>query len=465
MIILIVGIVPIVIIELLLTDIAESTVISTRVKNVSAQFSMLNTYFSQDNDLVDKSDYEIDMIIEDVAGMFMSRIQVIDRDFKIITDTYEINKGKICISQYVVDAFIGQNTTYVDKDKQCIIMTQSIRNRNDEIEYVLVAFSSISDIYQAMDSIRIIGASVIVILVVIGLFMAILLSYTTAKPFGNINKTIDRIDRGHMTEQIDLKGCTEVETISMSFNKMLGRINQLEDSRQMFVSNVSHELKTPMTSMKVLADSLLQQEDVPNEVYREFMEDLSNEINRENVIISDLLTLVKLDNAGVNLDISQVNINELVESIMKLVKPLAQEKNIELVLESYRPIIAEVDRVKLSMAISNLVENGIKYNNPEGYVHVSLNADRSYFYVKVKDNGKGIPQESIPRIFDRFYRVDKARDRATGGSGLGLSITKSIVLAHNGDIKVYSEEGKGTTFNMQIPLTHYGPGEYSENTL
>ena len=424
---------------------------------------MLNSYFAQDNRIADRSDEEVDLLVDDIAGIFMSRIQVIDRDFKIISDTYQINKGKLCISKYVVDCFNGQSTAFVDQENQCIIMAQPIRDSEGEIVLVIVAFSSISDIYSAMESIRLIGATVIVIFLVVVIFFAIFLSYITIKPFRNINETIARIDRGHMTEEIDLKGCTEVETISGSFNKMLDRINQLEASRQMFVSNVSHELKTPMTSMKVLADSLLQQEDVPNEMYREFMEDLSNEINRENVIITDLLTLVKLDNINVTLNITQVNINEMVESILRLVRPLAREKNIELVLESYRPILAEVDDVKLSMAITNLVENGIKYNNREGYVHVSLNMDRTYFYVKVKDNGKGIPEDSIPRIFDRFYRVDKARDRATGGSGLGLSITKSIVLAHNGDIKVHSEEGKGTIFNMQIPLTHISNPEYMEN--
>jgi len=299
-------------------------------------------------------------------------------------------------------------------------------------------------------------------MLVVILFLAVFLSYTTTKPFKNIDETIARIDKGHMTGDINMKGCSEVVEISRSFNKMLERINQLETSRQMFVSNVSHELKTPMTSMKVLADSILQMDEVPNEMYREFMEDLSSEIDRENVIITDLLTLVKLDNSEAPLNIAQVNINEMLESILKMLRPLAKQKNIELVLESYRPIIAEVDEVKLSMAVSNLVENAIKYNHREGYVQVSLNADRTYFYVKVKDNGKGIPADSIPRIFDRFYRVDKARDRATGGSGLGLSITKNIVLAHNGDIKVYSEEGKGTIFNMQIPLTHIAAPEYTE---
>lgn len=484
------GIIPIFFLEFILTGVAESTVISTRLKNASAQVSMLAAYFSQEinaNDnsdelaaeaIDDASDYlsqEIDAndssgklteeIIDDVSGLFLNRIQVVNRDFKIISDTYQINKGKICISKYVNNCFNGQGTAFVDKKNQCLIITQPVRDRNSNVNYVVFVVTSISDIYSAMDSIRLIGISIIVILLVIVLFFAVFLSYMTAKPFKNINATIAKIDRGHMTEEIKLSGCSEVETISGSFNKMLDRINQLEDSRQMFVSNVSHELKTPMTSMKVLCDSLLQMDNVPNEMYREFMSDLSTEINRENVIISDLLTLVKLDNANVPINISQVNINGLLESILKMVKPLAEQKHIDLVLESYRPIVAEVDEVKMSMAISNLVENGIKYNNPEGFVHVSLNADRTYFYVKVQDNGKGIPADSLSRVFDRFYRVDKARDRATGGSGLGLSITKSIVLAHNGDIKVYSEEGKGTTFTMQIPLTHFAGSDFNEKAL
>ena len=235
---------------------------------------------------------------------------------------------------------------------------------------------------------------------------------------------------------------------------MLDRINQLEESRQEFVSNVSHELKTPITSMKVLAESLVGQQGVPEELYQEFMGDIIGELDRENLIISDLLTLVKMDRTGLEMNITQVNINDLIEAQLRLLRPLAAEKNIELVFESYRPIIAEVDETKFSMCISNLVGNAIKYNNNDGWVHVSLNADATYFYVKVQDNGFGIPEDSLEHIFDRFYRVDKARDRATGGTGLGLAITRSIVTAHYGTIKVFSEVDAGSTFTMQIPLTH-----------
>ena len=265
---------------------------------------------------------------------------------------------------------------------------------------------------------------------------------------------IKSIGEGGMAQDISIEGASELQTISESFNTMLKRINQLETSRQEFVSNVSHELKTPITSVKVLAESLVGQQGVPEELYQEFLGDIVSELDRENNIITDLLTLVKMDSTGMEMNISQVNINELIEAQLKLVRPLAKEKNIELVMESFSPVIAEVDETKFSMCISNLVVNAIKYNNVDGWVHVSLNADKTYFYVKVQDNGFGIPEEAQEHIFDRFYRVDKARDRATGGSGLGLAITKTIVMAHNGTIKVFSQVDKGTTFTMQIPLTY-----------
>ena len=209
---------------------------------------------------------------------------------------------------------------------------------------------------------------------------------------------------------------------------MLARLKTLDESRQEFVSNVSHELKTPITSMKVLADSLLSQEEVPNELYKEFMVDIAAEIDRENKIITDLLSLMKLDKNAAGLNITSMDMNEMLELILKRLRPIAATRNIELVFESFRPVTAEIDEVKLTLAFSNLVENEIKYNYDDGWVKVSLNADHKYFYVKVIDSGVGIPEDVQDMVFERFYRVDKARSRETGGTGLGLSITKRIVL-------------------------------------
>ena len=148
-------------------------------------------------------------------------------------------------------------------------------------------------------------------------------------------------------------------------------------------------------AMKVLADSLNGQEGVPVELYQEFMQDITSEIDRENQIITDLLSLVKMDKKVADLNITQVNINELLEQLLKRLHPIAAQKNVELILDSFRPVNAEVDATKLSLALSNLIENGIKYNNENGWVRVSLNADHKYFYVTVADSGIGIP-ERIP---------------------------------------------------------------------
>ena len=184
------------------------------------------------------------------------------------------------------------------------------------------------------------------------------------------------------------------------------------------------------------------------------MGDIAKEIDRENDIINDLLTLVKMDKTAQNLNISQVNVNDLLELILKRLRPIAEKKQIEIILESFRPVTAEIDEVKMTLAISNLVENAIKYNHDEGWVHVSLNADHKYFYVKVSDSGIGIPKEDQDHIFERFYRVDKSHSREIGGTGLGLAITRNAVIMHRGSIKVYSEPEEGTTFTVRIPLIY-----------
>ena len=230
-----------------------------------------------------------------------------------------------------------------------------------------------------------------------------------------------------------------------------------EQYRREFTANVSHELKTPLTSMKVLADSLLAQEDVPAELYREFMTDIADEIDRENKIITDLLALVKMTRTSADMNVEPMDINALLELLLKRLGPIAARANVKLVFESRRKVNAEVDEVKLTLALSNLVENAIKYNVDGGWVKVILDADHQYFTVEVSDSGIGIPQESIEHIYERFYRVDKSHSREIGGTGLGLAITRSAILMHRGSVNVTSEEGVGTTFTVKLPLSYIAP--------
>ena len=157
--------------------------------------------------------------------------------------------------------------------------------------------------------------------------------------------------------------------------------------------------------MKVLADSLVMQENVPVELYQEFMTDIAEEIDRENKIINDLLTLVKLDKTDGILNVESVDINALLELLMKRLRPIARQQNIEVILESNRPVQAAVDEVKMTLALSNLVENAIKYNKENGWVRVILDADHQYFMIEVSDSGVGIPEESVAQIYERFYQA------------------------------------------------------------
>ena len=186
----------------------------------------------------------------------------------------------------------------------------------------------------------------------------------------------------------------QLEEMTEAYNNLISRLQSVEDSRQEFVSNVSHELKTPLTSIKILADSLVMQPDAPPEVYREFLGDINAEIDRENRIITDLLELVKLDRKNGELHIATVSINEMLEILMKRLKPIAQAQNVDLIYESYRKVEAEVDEVKMMLAISNLIENAVKYNKEGGWVKVTLDSDHKYFTVNVSDNGIGIPEEA-----------------------------------------------------------------------
>ncbi|MBQ2250922.1 MAG: two-component sensor histidine kinase, partial [Lachnospiraceae bacterium] len=179
-----------------------------------------------------------------------------------------------------------------------------------------------------------------------------------------------------------------------------------------------------------------------------------DEIDRESKIIDDLLTLVRMDKESPEMSFQSANVNSLVEMVLKRLRPIARKRNIEVIFESMREVTADIDEVKLSLAINNLVENAIKYNKEDGWVRVTLDADHKFFYLKVADSGVGIPEEFKDRVFERFYRVDKARSRETGGTGLGLAITKNVILLHHGAVRVESKEGEGTIFLVRIPLIY-----------
>lgn len=455
LIILLLGTLPMLVMRYGVLRNFERKAVASKTIEITNQSKLLATQIASAQYLDGKESDVIDAQLIQLSGIYDGRIMLVDQTFTIVKDTYDMDEGKIITSQEVVTSFQGDTNSQYDKEYGYLEMTLPITNpTNQEIIGVFVVSMSSDAIMTNKESYKIQADILALIMTILICFAAVFFSETLVVPLKKLQTALEQRKNGLVDEEIHIKGCRETEDISNEINGVINSMKVLDESRQEFVSNVSHELKTPITSMKVLADSLLAQEDAPAELYREFMEDIAAEIERESKIISDLLSLVKMDKSANKPDISLVNMNEFLEVILKRIEPIAQKAGVELILESFRPVTAEVDEVKMSLAISNLVENAVKYNKEGGWVRVILNADHQYFYITVEDSGIGIPKESLEHVFERFYRVDKSHSREIGGTGLGLAIARNAVLLHRGAIKVHSELGVGTTFSVRVPLNY-----------
>lgn len=454
-ILIILGIVPGIIVTQLMIHYYENQAVEVSVSAVRTECAILCDQIIKENYLNDSSSEAVNSKLELLSNVYGGRILVVDRDFKIVRDTYHVEEGRTLVSSKVIRCFKNGDSDEFKKIGQMIELVVPVKSADvSQVQGAMLVNISGSEIAAIAGDLEQKGILIICIIIVLSLFLAYILSTVLVKPLARVTKAIEDLTDGYQQDEISVPDYTETELITDAFNKMLARMKVLDESRSEFVSNVSHELKTPMTSMKVLADSLVGQQGVPEDLYQEFMRDITAEIDRENRIITDLLTLVKMDKKNADLQIQHMSINQLLEDILKRLRPIADKRNIDLILDSFRPVEADVDELKFTSAISNLVENAIKYNVDDGWVRVSLDADHKFFYVTVADSGMGIPEDSLSRIFERFYRVDKSHSREIGGTGLGLAITRSTIGKHHGVIKVFSKEGEGTTFSVRVPLSY-----------
>ena len=448
------GIVPVLIMRGVFLTSYEKRAVEVRTAEIQNQCTILSNQLSSSGYLTGDTSETIRTELVQLSNIYSGRVMVIDGNFKIQEDTYEMDEGKTIVSGNVIRCFKEKGTSEYNKKNRYIEVTAPILGKDDSIVGVLLVSAPTDSVLDSLEILRNKADVAALASILVILMIAVLSGMAMLKPFKRITESISAVTEGYDDDYLYENTYTETMELSEAFNKMSGRMKTLDDSRNEFVSNVSHELKTPLTSMKVLADSLLLQEDAPVELYKEFMGDMSEEIERENKIINDLLSLVKMDKTANTMNIKSENMNELIEKILKRLRPIAATRNIELVYESFRPVTTEVDEMKISLAISNLVENAIKYNKENGWVHVSLNADHKNCYIEVADSGIGIPAEAQEHIFERFYRVDKSHSREIGGTGLGLAIARSAVVMHRGAIKVFSQPSEGTTFTVRIPLNY-----------
>ncbi len=289
----------------------------------------------------------------------------------------------------------------------------------------------------------------IVVCLVIAMVSFVLSSWLT-KPIAELTAAIRTMGRRGGV-RVKVHGAGEMAELGEAFNRMSEQIEDHDRVRDEFVANASHELKTPLSSMKILSEAMLYQENPDPAMAREFFADINSEVDRLTRIITELLRLVQEDTKNAPPVLTMGRLDALVERVMTRLQPLAARKGIALTCD-LKPVSCGFETMRMEQVVTNLIENAIKYTD-EGAVSVTVSEDGQNAVFSVADTGIGIPAEALPKLFDRFYRVDKARSRSTGGTGLGLAIVKEIVEGHKGNISVESKPGEGSTFTMKLPLT------------
>lgn len=385
-----------------------------------------------------------------------ARILLLNKDGRVLLDTHDEFQGedynKISeIRSALQGISISEMYTVLSTKDRLLYTAIPIVDRDGVIGAVFIS-SSANHIFDKIDrtirNLLILSMVGLLITAVIGFAFADILS----SPIENITEHVRDITKGVHDQRIQVVGNDEIANLCNAFNSMAAKLDQVDDQRKMFVSNVSHELRTPMASVKILCESLLAGDHWDEAVYREFLTDINDEVNRLNNLIDSLLYLVNLEKKELELTYEVTYVNYLMLNVIKRLTPLANKKEIDIKFHADEKIQMDADREKIQQCLFNIVGNAIKYTPEGGHINVYLKLDRlANVIMEVEDTGIGIPQNRVDHIFDRFYRVDEARNRKTGGTGLGLSIAQQIIHLHQGLIYAESEVNKGTKFTIMLP--------------
>jgi len=363
------------------------------------------------------------------------------------------------LSGLIKKALAGQNTylSAAGTENQNIRLysTSFFNPFNGQPVVIIVGQTTteITDVLHTFVYVIVIAMVAIIILAGIG---GLFLAERALKPVQQITKTAQNIEGSDLSQRIDVKTDDELGRLASTLNEMIGRLEESFNRQRQFTADASHELRTPLAIMQAEATLALSKERSPDD-YRKSLETISQESDYMSSVIGKLLFLARSDAGKEQLSFEDVELKGLITGLASNIEALAQDKGIKFVVDAKEELTVNGDKVKLRQLFINILENAVRYTPIAGQISVSLVQKDANAVVAIADTGIGIPPEHLPHIFERFYRVDKARARADGGVGLGLAIAKIIAESHKGKIEVESELGKGTTFTISLPLK--GPEE------
>ncbi|MDD6144288.1 MAG: HAMP domain-containing sensor histidine kinase [bacterium] len=420
---------------------------------------------------------EIQKALESASSDLGGRIMVLDMSGKVQADSRrELNGSRMEVAEVASILSHGEKTAYgvhtlkteetesldvlhliqpFDGRAEWVAYSAAALTHNDRTIGAVLYSAPIQDLMQRVFALQDQMVLYFLIAAAAALIIAMVFSRILTRPIVSLTRSIQRMGRGDFSVRVPERGSGELRRLSETFNTMSAKLEMLDQSRNQFVSNASHELKTPLATMKILLESIIYQPDMDSDMRTEFLNDINKEIDRLNMIIGDLLTLVSMDSKTMRLNRTTFSLAQLVTDTAHRLDLVLKQRNQELKLQLSDRCEMYADNAKLTQVVYNLMENASKYTQEGGVIRVRLIRSGRDAILTVTDNGPGIPKADQAHIFDRFYRVDKARSRETGGTGLGLSIVHQMVLMHGGTVSVDSEEGAGSTFTVELPI-HQG---------
>ena len=401
-------------------------------------------------DILNRSN--VNSVMEKIGSLNTTRVMVTDQAGYVLYDSLEGNRqvGKLALLPEIVQALEGSDVFYSryaggvleSREAMPIMYYNLLIGSVYLMDYDTGAGGLIDSLQQNLLTISV-GLELIVVFFSCGFARAF------SRRMRQIFESVHVIREGDYSHKIKLRGRDELTLLGEEFNDLTDRLRESEKRRRQFVADASHELKTPLASIKLLADSILQN-DMDRETVREFVGDIGSEADRLTRMSRKLLSLNKMD-AEVREDMEIADIGETVAKVLRMLEPVAAVDRVTLENRTWSGGTILIMEDDLYQIVFNLVENAIKYNKPGGSVTVHLMRRAEELVLTVEDTGVGIPEDAIPHIFDRFYRVDKARSRQAGGSGLGLSIVHDMVGRNYGSIQAAARPEGGTRFTMVFP--------------
>ncbi len=398
-----------------------------------------------------------DIILLAIGGD--SRIIVTNTDGVIVYDNtgniYANSRGKVRLSPMILSALSGESSyNKAEKDKVVTTAASVPIMKNGDIVGVVYMESSADEITKVLSDTKRSMNYLLILLCVFAIFLSFVFAGFFLSP---ITKLINKIKAQNVDKKmkIEFNAKGEIGELVKSFNDLIEELESQEEKRTAFVSNASHELKTPLSSIKLICDSIIEAGDsAPHEMVREFLGDMNEEVDRLTVIVNDLLDLTRMDSAKYNENKKFVtgSLKDVVKGVTDALTKIAIRKGVGLKFNCVSDVFMLMEENKIWEAVYNITDNAIKYTPYGGKVEVFLEKDVDNAIITIRDTGIGISKDEISKIFDRFYRVDKARSRETGGTGLGLSIALSAVEMHGGHIDVESEESVGSIFRIYLPI-------------